>query len=159
MSLRNPACHRLPAFVAGAVATLAVLALPAAAPAATSTYEGGITDVSGPTVRLDIASKRVEGKLVRTVTSVRTTDLPAYCDGGQDLDLDVDFRPRVRVARDGRFSATVYRTRDDFDSVSFIRGEVRGPNASGQIGFSGENPIFDSCSTGVLRFYADRVQR
>ena len=147
---------RLATFLATIIAAAFIASSGAAA--AVSTYAGGIEDVNGSRLSFDVSSKRVKGRTVRTVTAVRGSGIPVYCRGGSNTEVSIRFRANAPVGRDGRFSATIVRTTDGLDSVTYIRGEIQGRNASGRLSTSDENVIFDSCSTGVLRYFADRAQ-
>lgn len=134
-------------------AALAILAIPAAAIAATKAYDGAVN--GDPETSVDLKVKTEQGS--RFFKSFLVTELAIKCDDGT-------FDARLRSARldgreplgnRGRFEARG----ETGDQVLKVRGRVRSRRASGtlrlkgQIGVAGETR---DCRSGKVRWSAER---
>ncbi|UJA20180.1 hypothetical protein HJD18_08090 [Thermoleophilia bacterium SCSIO 60948] len=113
---------------------------------------------AGPasSIELRVNSIRKRGKVIRTVTRVSLGAMPAYCADGSSFDsLNAGARMNARVNRRGGFQASVHAVDDNgFRRIFDVKGDLQGREIDGVVSFVGQNPLFESCATGVVDFTA-----
>lgn len=129
----------------------AALALPVAALAASSTYEGHVK--GDPEAR--VAMKISKGKKPK-LRWFEVTDLAIRCKGGRNLRLNSAFiRGEAPISRRGRFAIEGTEGRKKFA----VAGKVRRKRAKGTLRYSGPTKIGDrklSCHSGLVAWRAKR---